>query len=69
MCYSPYYGQAVYKNICMIEEMATKNDVPLFNSGDSERAQRQEYFQDASSLNNNEATGYSKEVAKLLNYN
>ena len=68
MCYSPYYGQSVPKSICMIEEMATKNDVMILNHGDNERFLKPKYFQNSSHLNDIGATEYSKAVARVLNF-
>lgn len=66
MCYSPYYGQTIPASIRMIEELATKNDVPFLNYGDDVRFQKPEYFQDAGHLNDTGATAYSKMVVSFL---
>ena len=66
MCYSPYYGQSVPKSIRIIEEMATKNNVPFLNYGEDERFQNPEYFQDASHLNDTGAKEFSKEITNVL---
>lgn len=67
MCYSPYYGQTIPASICLIEELATKNNVPFLNYGDDVRFQKPEYFQDASHLNDTGAREYSKEITRVLN--
>lgn len=66
MCYSPYYGQSVPKSIRIIEEMATKNNVPFLNYGEDERFQNPEYFRDASHLNDTGAKEFSKEITNVL---
>ena len=66
MCYSPYYGQTTLTSICMIQEIAEKNDVMFLDYGDDARFQKPEYFQDASHLNDLGAKEYSKEIVKRL---
>lgn len=66
MCYSPYYGQTTPVSICMIEQLATENNVTFLNYGSDVHFQKPEYFQDASHLNDNGAKMYSMEISRVL---
>lgn len=66
MCYSPYHNQATPASICLIQEIAEKNDIMFLNYGDEVNFQKPEYFQDASHLNDTGAKEYSKEIARKL---
>ena len=66
MCYSPYYNQATPASICLLQEIAEKNDIMFLNYGDEVNFQKPEYFQDASHLNDTGAKEYSKEIARKL---
>jgi hypothetical protein len=66
MCYSPYYGQTTPASICMIEQLATENNVTFLNYGSDVHFQKPEYFQDASHLNDNGARMYSMEISRVL---
>ena len=66
MCYSPYYNQATPASICLIQEIAEKNDIMFLNYCDEVNFQKPEYFQDASHLNDTGAKEYSKEITRKL---
>ena len=60
------YGKATPASICLIQEIAEKNDIMFLNYGDDIHFQKPEYFQDASHLNDTEVKEYSKEIARRL---
>lgn len=66
MCFSPCYGQTTSASICMIEQLATENNVTFLNYGSDVHFQKPEYFQDASHLNDNGAKMYSMEISRVL---
>ncbi len=66
LCYSPYYGQTTPSSIRLIEELAQNNNVLFLNYGNDDLFQNNEYFQDASHLNDKGAKEYSKVVASTL---
>ena len=66
MCYSPYYNQATPASICLIQEIAEKNDIMFLNYCDEVNFQKPEYFQDASHLNDTGAKEYSKKITRKL---
>ena len=66
ICYSPYYGQDTPASISFIQEFAEKKGVTFLNYGNDIRFQKQEFFQDASHLNDTGAKVYSNEIASKL---
>lgn len=66
MLYSPYYHNEIPNAITTIEDIAVKNDVPFLNYGLVEQFQNNEYFQDASHLNDTGAKAYTLEVVHQI---